>query len=374
MFTLLQPLLFLPQTIITFFRIIKTKENMSNTQVYFRKVPTTYPVNGEHIEVVKTPFSADTVELADGDFLIKNLVLSVDPYMRGRMRNQTKKSYSPAFAIDAVLNGAGVSVVLRSKNENFKAGDYVYGLIGWEEYTVVRAAMAGSFQLRNEAKDSGLPISNYIGVLGMPGMTAYIGLYKFANMKAGETLFVSAAAGAVGQLVGQIGKINGLHVVGSVGDDSKAKYLIDECDFDAVFNYKTTNVAEGLAEHCPNGVDIYFENVGGKTLEAVIDAANNFARIVVCGMISQYNLENPEPVHNLVQIIGKRIRMEGFIVGDSAAEYRPAFVKDVTTWLKEGKIQYKEDVAVGIENAPEAFIGMLKGKNFGKQVVKIADA
>ncbi|RUS34580.1 hypothetical protein BC938DRAFT_479628 [Jimgerdemannia flammicorona] len=348
-----------------------------NTQVIFRKVPTTYPVKGEHLEVARMPFSPDTIELAPGDFILKNLVLSVDPYMRVRMRIDTNpvkaKSVSDPVPINGVMTGGGIGLVIRSNNERFSVGDYAEGMIGWEEYTVVRSNKADSFQLRNDAKNSGLPLTYYVGVLGMPGITAYIGLLKIGDAKPGETLFITSAAGAVGQLVGQIGKLKGMRVVGSAGDDAKVRFVLEECGYDAAFNYKTRDTSEALTEMCPGGIDVYFENVGGKTLDIVLEHAKNFARIAVCGMVSQYNREKPEGVYNLENVLWKRLRIQGFIFSDHIPEYGAQFQKDVMTWLKEGKIKYKEDVVVGIENAPDAFIGMLKGKNFGKQVVKIAD-
>jgi len=345
-----------------------------NTRVIFAKYPVEYPIPGEHLVVEKVPFDPDTVQLADGEFLIKNLVLSLDPYIRGLLRPPQIKSYFSPVLLGSPLKSHGIAEVIKSANSKYKVGDWVYGYILWEEYTVVRADYLPVFEVYNHIKTTGLPVTNYVGVLGMPGMTAYVGLLKYAQpIKKGETLFVSAASGAVGQLVGQIGKLQGLRVVGSVGDDAKVEFLLKQCGFDAAFNYKTHDTGEKLKELCPNGIDIYFENVGGKTLEHVLNNANNFARIVACGMISQYNLQNPEGVHNLMNIVGKRIRMEGFIVSDSAAEYGERFFHDVTAWLKGGSIVYKEDVVVGIEKAPEAFIGMLKGKNFGKQVVKIFD-
>lgn len=196
-------------------------------------------------------------------------------------------------------------------------------------------------------------------------------LKKFGKPKSGETLYVSAASGAVGQLVGQLGKILGLHVVGSAGSDEKVAYL-KEIGFDGAFNYKTKDTTEAFKELCPNGIDIYFENVGGKMLEDVITHANKFARIVCCGMISQYNTKNPTPIHNIIQVVAKSLEMRGFIVSDSPELLEP-FRKEMTQYIKEGKIQYKETVAEGVDSIPEAFLDVLKGKNFGKQVVKIAD-
>ena len=207
----------------------------------------------------------------------------------------------------------------------------------------------------------------------LQGLTAYSSLKIIGQPKAGETIFISAASGAVGQLVGQIAKRLGLRVVGSAGSDSKVEYLLKELKFDAAFNYKTGNILENLKAAAPEGVDIYYENVGGETLEAALEVMNTHGRIVACGMISQYNTQSPYGVRNLTNIVGKRLTMRGFIVSDFAAECGADFAKDVGSWLVNGEIIYKEDIAVGLDNAPDAFVGMLQGKNFGKQVVKIAD-
>ncbi|KAI9021709.1 hypothetical protein CLU79DRAFT_752878 [Phycomyces nitens] len=342
---------------------------VSNTQVIFSKIPIEFPVIGEHMTI-----KHDTIDLEaplpENHFIVKTLSLSVDPYMRGRMRAAEKKSYSPAFDLDKPMAGHTIGVIVKSNNDKFKVDDIVYGIGHFAEYTHVPAQLAFLFTPRNEARDSGFPLSHYIGVLGMPGMTAYVGLIKFGKPKKGETLYVSAASGAVGQLVGQIGKVLGLHVVGSAGSDDKVAYL-KEIGFDGAFNYKTEDTDDKLTELCPNGIDIYFENVGGKMLEKVINHSNNFARIVCCGMISQYNTTTPEPIHNLIQIVSKRLRIEGFIVGEHP-EMEADFRKDVTKWLQDGVIQYRESASEGIESAPQALIDVLKGKNFGKQVVNVA--
>ncbi|KAG2225001.1 hypothetical protein INT45_000122 [Circinella minor] len=345
-----------------------------NKQVIFAKIPTGYPVPGEHLKVEESTIDLDA-PLPEGSFLLKLLDLSVDPYMRGRMRDPSVKSYSPAFPLGKPMTGDTMNVVIKSNNPNFKEGDLVYGKTGcgvFSEYVVIPKEMEPYFELRNEPKETGLPLSNYVGVLGMPGMTAYVGLLKFGAPKKGETLYVSAASGAVGQLVGQIGKTLGLYVVGSAGSDDKVEYL-KEIGFDDAFNYKNVdNLTKKLGEVCPKGIDIYFENVGGQMLEAVINNMNQFGRIVACGMISQYNREKPEGIHNLMQVVAKRLRIEGFIVGDSQ-ELKEPFRKDMTQWLLDGKIKYKETIANGIDQTPQAMADVLHGKNFGKQVVKVAD-
>ncbi|KAI8077366.1 uncharacterized protein B0P05DRAFT_597328 [Gilbertella persicaria] len=343
---------------------------VSNTKIIFAKVPATYPEAGEHMVVQKDEIDLEA-EIPQGAILLKTLALSVDPYMRGRMRDASKESYSPAFPLGQPMNGHTMTQVIKSNNDKFKVGDIVYGMTPFAEYALLPEQFLGYVEVRNEAKDSGIPITNYIGILGMPGMTAYVGLIKFGKPKKGETLYVSAASGAVGQLVGQIGKILGLHVVGSAGSDEKVAYL-KEIGFDGAFNYKTTDTASAFKELCPNGIDIYFENVGGKMLEDVINHANKFARLVCCGMISQYNTQDPYGVKNLIQIVAKSLEIRGFIVTDSPEMQEP-FRKEVTQWLQEGKIKYRETVAEGIEKTPEALIDVLRGNNFGKQVVKVAD-
>ncbi|KAI8098466.1 uncharacterized protein BX664DRAFT_318774 [Halteromyces radiatus] len=344
---------------------------VTNTQVIFSKVPTTYPVVGEHVTVKKSEFDLDA-PLAEGEFILKTLVLSVDPYMRGRMRDASTKSYSPPFLIDQPMNGHTMKQVVKSNNADFKVGDLVYGMGNFEEYSKVNAAIAKALGLkvRNDPKTNGIPISNYIGILGMPGMTAYVGLYKIGEIKKGETIYISAASGAVGQVAGQIAKAQGLRVVGSAGSDEKVAYL-KEIGFDAAFNYKTEDIDAKLSEYCPNGIDVYFENVGGKMLEIVLTKLNPFSRIIACGMISQYNLEKPEPVHNLVNIVAKRIKFQGFIVSDYP-EVEPEFFKTVTQLILDNKIRYQESFAEGIEKTPEALLDVLKGNNFGKQVVNVA--
>ncbi|KAI9304133.1 hypothetical protein BJ944DRAFT_267302 [Cunninghamella echinulata] len=345
---------------------------VSNKQVIFSKVPTGYPVAGEHITIKTTEFDLDQ-PLNDGEFITKTLDLSVDPYFRGRMRDASIKSYSPAFIVDEPLNGHVMLQVVRSKNNNYKEGDLLYGYGKYEEYVKYNDAFAKALRLvvRNDPKENGLPISNYVGVLGMPGMTAYVGLFKIGEIKKGETIYISAASGAVGQLAGQIAKAHGLRVVGSASTDDKVAYL-KEIGFDGAFNYRTEDSRSKLAELCPNGIDVYFENVGGETLEIVIDLANDFARIIACGMISQYNTTEPYPIRNLIKVVSKRLKIQGYIVSDYA-EVEPEFREYVTKALLDGKIKYKEDITNGIEYTPEALINVLTGKNFGKAVVHVAD-
>ncbi|CAG8691603.1 14817_t:CDS:2 [Dentiscutata erythropus] len=344
----------------------------SNNGIIFKAVPDSYPVPGEHMEFVTREIDIENFPLADGEILVKNQYLSLDPYMRGKMRHPSAKSYSPAFEIGKVLDGRGIGIVVKSNKKDCQVGDYYAGLIGWEEYTHILAnAKSGIESLANEITKSNAPKSYFLGILGMPGLSAYVGLNKIGKPKKGETIFITAASGAVGQVVGQIAKIKGLRVIGSAGDDAKIKYLKEELNFDGVFNYKTCNTDEKLRELCPNGIDIYFDNVGGETLETVLNHINIFGRVVACGMISQYNTKTPYGVKNLMQIVGKRLLIQGFIVSDHYQEMGESFQKEMGEWLKQGKLKYKEDIVEGIQNAPEAFVNILTGKNFGKMVIKI---
>ncbi|KAF9394664.1 hypothetical protein CPC16_010681 [Podila verticillata] len=340
---------------------------VQNKSVIFLKHPTEFPVVGEHFEVQTKELN---VTLQPSDVLVKNLFISLDPYMRGRMRD-TDKSYTAGFQLGHVLNGSGVSEVIESKNDTFPVGTIVTGFVGWEEFSLVPGAQG--LRALPDARTSPIPLSAYIGVLGMPGVTAYSSLKIIGQPKKGETIFISAAAGAVGQLVGQIAKHQGLRVIGSVGSDDKVDYLVNELKFDAAFNYKKGDVLENLKHLAPEGIDIYFENVGGIQLEAALEVMNTHGRVIACGMISQYNTQTPYGIRNLTHVIGKRITIRGFIVSDFAAECGADFARDVGSWLVKKEIIYKEDITEGIENAPDAFIGMLQGRNFGKAVVKIAD-
>ncbi|KAG2191791.1 hypothetical protein INT46_003777 [Mucor plumbeus] len=347
---------------------------VSNKQVIFTSIPTAFPVADENMKIKESTIDLDA-ELPKGDFILKTLEISVDPYMRGRMRDPSIDSYAPAFPINEPMTGDTMSVVVKSNNPDYKVDDLVYGRTGqgiFEEYVQVNAQYAkNAYVVRNDAKTNGLPLSHYVGVLAMPGMTAYYGLNEIGKPKKGETLYVSAAAGAVGQLVGQFGKTLGLYVVGSAGSDEKVEYL-KSIGFDAAFNYKNGDIEENLRKHCPNGIDVYFEGVGGKMLDAVLAVANNFARIIACGMISQYNLEKPEPLYNSMYIVSKRIKLDGFIIMDHM-DFEETFLKDVTPLLVNGQVKYKEDIVNGIENTPQALVDVLRGKNFGKMVVHVAD-
>jgi len=301
-----------------------------------------------------------------GQVLVQTIYLSVDPYMRGRMSDA--ESYARPLAIGEVMPGGAVGRVLESADPKFAIGGIVQGMLGWQDYAVVKAG-----ELR--AIDQSLaPIQTALGVLGMPGLTAYFGLLDVCHPKAGETVVVSGAAGAVGMLVGQIAKIMGCRVVGVAGSDAKIAFLVDELGFDAGFNYKTVADYHGkLQQLCPAGIDVYFDNVGGAISDAVLRRINVKARISICGQISQYNLEQPELGPRwLGHLIVKRAKVQGFLVSDYAKRFSEG-LQAMGQWLKQGKLKYREDVAQGLENAPRAFIGMLHGSNLGKQLVQVSE-
>lgn len=301
----------------------------------------------------------------DGELVVRNIFMSVDPYMRGRM-NDTK-SYVPPFQIGKVLAAGVVGRVVASNNPDYAEGDYVVGMLGWENYSLSDGA-----NLR-KIEEGGLPLSWHLGILGMPGMTAYVGLHRIAEARAEDNVFVSAASGAVGSVVGQLAKIHGCRVAGCAGSDDKVALLTDELGFDAAFNYRSSkSLPASVSEVCPQGIDVNFENVGGEIFEAALWNMRNFGRVALCGMISQYNDDHLRPgPRGMTVIVGRRLRIQGFIVTDHSDVY-PEYATKVSGWLAEGKLQYRETIAEGIENAPAAFIDMLKGGNTGKQIVQLA--
>lgn len=299
-------------------------------------------------------------ELEDGEVLVRNLYMSVDPYMRGRMNDV--KSYTPPFALGEALQGGAIGEVQRSKHATLREGDLVQHGLGWREAFVSDGRGLGVIETK------GAPIPAYLSVLGGTGFTAYVGLLDLGQPKAGETVFVSAAAGAVGSIAGQIAKLKGCRVVGSAGSDEKVAWLRD-LGFDEGINYKAGDLDAALGRACPDGIDVYFENVGGDHLQAALNHMNPFGRIPACGMISQYNSPQPGP-NNLSAIVRQRLTVRGFILSDHA-DRRPAFLADMTQWLAEGKLTSHETVVDGIENAVEAFIGLLRGENTGKMLVRL---
>ena len=296
--------------------------------------------------------------------LVRNRFISVDPYMRGRMRDT--RSYTAPFGLDEPLTGGAVGEVVGSTSDQFAEGDFVLHMFGWREY-----ALAEPRQL-TKVDPSLAPLQSFLGVLGMPGMTAYVGLLDIGKPQPGETVFVSGAAGAVGSEVCQIAKIQGCRVVGSTGSQVKARWLEEVAGVDVAINYKeTSNLRRELKKACPDGIDVYFENVGGVHLEAALQYMNNFGRIAVCGMISMYNATSAQPgPANLALMIGRRLKMQGFIVSDHL-ERRDDFLRDVSGWMRDGKLKWEETIHEGIESTPEAFIGLFHGENLGKMLVKV---
>ncbi len=335
-----------------------------NRQIVLASRPTGEP-RTDNFRLIETPLPL----AGAGEVLLETLFLSLDPYMRGRM--SAAKSYAPPIEIGGVMVGGAVSRVLQSHHADFKPGDIVQGRTGWQSH-----AMSDGAGLQ-KVDPALAPISTALGVLGMPGMTAYTGLLNLGQPKPGETLVVAAATGPVGSLVGQIAKLKGCHVVGIAGGADKVRYLTDELGFDVALDHRAPDFAAQLAKAAPRGIDIYFENVGGHVWEAVFPLLNDFARVPVCGLIAHYNEDGlrpgPDRLPRLMRaVLSKRLNLRGFIVSDFAAQ-ADDFRRDVAAWLKARTIKYKEDIVLGLENAPGAFIGLLKGQNFGKLLVKVAD-
>lgn len=321
-----------------------------------RPVGTPTAENWDYVETELTPLSSQQVK-------VKVLYISLDPAMRGWMNDG--KSYIPPVAIGEVMRAGGVGQVVESTDANFSEGDYVYGGFGVCDYAVVPT------QGIHKVDKNLAPLARYLGVLGMPGMTAYFGLLDTGLPKAGETVVVSGAAGAVGTVVGQIAKIKGCRVVGIAGGEEKCRYLVDELGFDGAVDYKNENVQKGLKQHCPNGVDVFFDNVGGDILDDVLTRINMKARIVVCGAISQYN--NTTPVKgpsNYLTLLVNRARMEGIVVFDNIENYGKA-AAEMAGWIAEGKLIAKEHVVEGLATFPDTLLMLFRGENFGKLVIKV---
>ncbi len=299
-----------------------------------------------------------------GEILCRTIYLSLDPYMRGRISGV--KSYAKGVDPGDLMVGGTVSEVVESRHPDFKAGDLVQGYDGWQTHAVSNGAGV------RRLDPAQAPISTALGVLGMPGMTAYVGLLDIGRPKAGETVVVSAASGAVGSVVGQIAKLKGCRAVGIAGAKDKCDYVVDELGFDACVNYKTDALVPALSAVCPNGIDVYFENVGGEVTEAVVQLLNPFSRIPLCGLISMYNATSPAPGPSWRALLTNRVLVKGFIVSDHL-DRMPAFLADCTTWVREGRLKFREDIVDGLQNAPTAFIGLLEGKNFGKMLVRVAN-
>jgi NADPH-dependent curcumin reductase len=309
----------------------------------------------------------DIADPGPGQMLLRTIYLSLDPYMRGRMN--AGPSYAKPVEVGAVMEGRAVCEVVKSNLPPYKAGDIVLAGTGWQTH-----ALADGKGVQKIDPALG-PISNALGVLGMPGLTAYAGLHNIGKPQPGETLVVAAASGAVGSVVGQIAKIMGCRVVGIAGGERKCRYVKEELGFDACLDHRQPDLPERLKAACPNGIDIYFENVGGEVFEGVLPLLNNFARVPVCGLIAHYNATELPAGPNLVpllmhSILVKRLTFRGFIVGDFAAQY-PEFMADMSGWLRDGHVKYREDITDGLDNAPRELIGLLKGENFGKKIIRV---
>ena len=329
-----------------------------NRQIHLKSRPVGAPTLA-NFDLVEAPMPA----LPDADGVLRRTrFLSLDPYMRGRMSDGP--SYAAPVAVGATMCGHTVSEVIESRNPRFSPGDIVAGYDGWQQY-----AASNGGDLRK--LDPTLPMSASLSVLGMPGMTAYVGLLDIGQPRPGETVVVSAASGAVGSVVGQLAKIKGCRAVGVAGSPDKCRYVVNELGFDACINYKTDDFRPALKAACPDGVDVYFENVGGAVLAAVLRLLNRGARIPLCGLIAEYNATDSTPGPNLRPLLVNRAMIKGFIVSDHN-DRAPAFLEEMTTLVRQGRIKYREDVVEGLDSAPAAFIGLLEGRNFGKLLVRVS--
>ena len=330
-----------------------------NRRIVLRKRPVGAP-RPDDFELVESPVPKP----GNGEILCRTIYLSLDPYMRGRISGV--KSYARGVDPGELMVGGTVGEVVESLHPGFATGDLVAGRDGWQAYGVSDGAGVRKLDPKQA------PISTALGVLGMPGMTAYVGLLDFGRPKTGETVVVSAASGAVGAVVGQIAKIKGCRAVGIAGGKAKSDYVVGELGLDTCVDYKAGDFSTALSKACPDGVDVYFDNVGGEILKSVLGRVNPHARVPLCGLISQYNAAEPPPGPNWGVLLVNRVLVKGFIISDHL-DRMPDFLRDCTGWVREGKLKYREDVVVGLENAPAAFIGLLEGKNFGKLIVKVGE-
>ena len=330
---------------------------MKNMQVLLAARPRG-AVEETHFKIIES----EIPKANDGEFVMRAHYLSLDPYMRGRMDDA--KSYAAKAEVGAVMVGTAVGEVIDSHHEKFKAGDYVETRTGWQEYGLSNGGGV------RKLDPNYIPLSAYLGAVGMPGVTAWIGLNEHGRPKAGETVVVSAASGAVGSAVGQLAKLKGCRAVGIAGGKAKCDYVVNELGFDACIDYKAGKLDADLAHACPKGIDVYFDNVGGPTLDTVLNHMNAFSRIALCGQISGYNDPGVLAISNMRSFLVNRIQLRGFICSDHLDLWRPA-LKELGELVHEGRLKYRESIAVGLDNAPAAFIGLLKGKNFGKQLVKL---
>jgi NADPH-dependent curcumin reductase len=330
-----------------------------NRQVLLKRRPTGAPTTGD-FEIVDGPVP----DPAEGEVLMRGIYLSLDPYMRGRI--SAARSYARPVDVGAVMEGRVVGRVARSRDLEFREGDYVYGGYGWQLYS----AVAGKGLLKLDPQEA--PLSTALGVLGMPGLTAYVGLSEIGRPQRGETVVVSAASGAVGTVVGQLAKRAGARAIGIAGGVDKCRFVERELGFETCIDHRSGDLDAALDGACPNGIDVYWENVGGAVQQAVFPRLNDFGRMVMCGMVSEYNDIEPRPGPNLMAAVRKRIKIQGFIVSDQwqrFGEYRAM----AAPLVRSGELKYREDIVEGLDRAPEAFIGLLQGRNFGKLLVKLGD-
>jgi NADPH-dependent curcumin reductase CurA len=325
-----------------------------NRQIVLKSRPEAMP-GLDNFGLIETPVP----EPGEGDVLVRTLWLSLDPYMRGRMN--AAKSYAKSVEVGAPMVGGTVGEIIASKNPKFAVGDVVLGSGGWQDY-----ALSNGVGLR-KLDPAVAPVTTALGVLGMPGMTAYFGLLEIGQPKAGETVVVAAASGAVGQ----IAKIRGCRAVGIAGGTDKCRFVVDTLGFDACVDHRAPDFCEALAAACPKGIDVYFENVGGAVQQMVWPLLNDFARVPVCGLIAQSSLATPMPGPDMYTVLRKRLMLRGFIVTDFAAK-QADFLRDAGEWVRGGRLKYREDIVDGLENAPSAFLGLLQGRNFGKLLVRVA--
>jgi NADPH-dependent curcumin reductase len=329
-----------------------------NRQILLKSRPEGTP-GLDNFALVQSPVP----EPGDGEVLMRTRYLSLDPYMRGRM--SAAKSYAKPVGLGEPMVGGTVGEIVASRNPKFATGDVVMGYGGWQDY-----ALSNGAGLR-KLDPAAAPVSTALGVLGMPGMTAYTGFLEIGQPKPGETVAVAAASGAVGSVVGQIAKIKGCRAVGIAGGPDKCRFVVQELGFDACVDHRAGDFARQLEAACPAGIDVYFENVGGAVQQTVWPLLNDFARIPVCGLIAQYNATTPLPGLDMFSVLRKRLTLRGFIVSDFAAR-QAEFLREASEWVRSGRLKYREDVVECLENAPAAFLGLLQGKNFGKALVKVA--
>lgn len=341
----------------------------SNREIHLISRPKGIPTSANFALI-----SNELPALAEGEVLVENQMMSVDPYMRGRMDDTD--SYIPPFPLGAPMEGDAVGRVVESRHPNFMAGDTVRHFSGWRTHSILngnkRHDIIGMPEL-SKIDTRQVPASAYLGILGMPGRTAYAGLVHVANIQAGETVYVSGAAGAVGSAACQIAKLKGCRVIGSAGSDKKVKWLLDEMGIDGAINYKTAgNIEQAIAFHCPDGIDVYFENVGGEQLDAVLKLMNTFGRIALCGLISAYNdMDGTDGPKNFAQILIKSLSVRGFIETEFI-DQAPEYEQQMSQWITEGKVHWQETVLEGIDQAPEAMIGLFTGANTGKMLVRLS--